>query len=48
MTKLAEEQMLKQYEKDSDKILKNMYMILARAQRKLDDKAYVQALSSVQ
>lgn len=43
-----QEKIVKDYEKKSDEIITNMLQILSRAQRKVEDKAYRDALSKLQ
>lgn len=43
-----QEKILKDYETKSQEILKKMMMVLIRAQRKVDDKAYLEVLQKLE
>lgn len=45
--KRTEEQILKDYEETSETILKEMFQVLVRAQRKVDDEAYRNILGKI-
>lgn len=43
-----QEQALKDYDRESQSILKQMLLVLMRAQRKVDDKAYLMTLQKLE
>ena len=45
---ISQEKALKKYEESSQEILKKMMLVLVRANRKVDDKAYLKILQKLE